>query len=110
MVDFSKELKTAGGELRSIIDTNRVVVNESMANIKNTTESLNKLIAAAERGEGLAGKLFADKELAQNIVTLSSNLNEVSVKLNRRGLWSVLWEDKTKKKEEAEKARKEKNR
>ena len=110
VVDFSKELKTAGGELRSIIDTNRVVVNESMANIKNTTESLNKLIAAAEQGEGLAGKLFADEELAQNIVTLSSNLNEVSVKLNRRGLWSVLWEDKTKKKEEAEKARKEKNR
>ena len=110
VVDFSKELKTAGGELRSIIDTNRVVVNESMANIKNTTESLNKLIAAAERGEGLAGKLFADEELAQNIVTLSSNLNEVSVKLNRRGLWSVLWEDKTKKKEEAERARKEKNR
>ena len=110
VVDFSKELKTAGGELRSIIDTNRAVVNESMANIKNTTESLNKLIAAAERGEGLAGKLFADEELAQNIVTLSSNLNEVSVKLNRRGLWSVLWEDKTKKKEEAEKARKEKNR
>ena len=110
MVDFSEELKTAGGELRSIIDTNRVVVNESMANIKNTTESLNKLIAAAERGEGLAGKLFADEELAQNIVTLSSNLNEVSVKLNRRGLWSVLWEDKKKKREEAEKARKEKNR
>ena len=110
VVDFSKELKTAGGELRSIIDTNRVVVNESMANIKNTTESLNKLIAAAERGEGLAGKLFADEELAQNIVTLSSDLNEVSVKLNRGGLWSVLWEDKTKKKEEAEKARKEKNR
>ena len=110
VVDFSKELKTAGGKLRSIIDTNRVIVNESMANIKNTTESLNKLIAAAERGEGLAGKLFADEELAQNIVTLSSNLNEVSVKLNRRGLWSVLWEDKTKKKEEAEKARKEKNR
>ena len=110
VVDFSEELKTAGGELRSIIDTNRVVVNESMANIKNTTESLNKLIAAAERGEGLAGKLFADEELAQNIVTLSSNLNEVSVKLNRRGLWSVLWEDKKKKREEAEKARKEKNR
>ena len=110
VVDFSKELKTAGGKLRSIIDTNRVIVNESMANIKNTTESLNKLIAAAERGEGLAGKLFADEELAQNIVTLSSNLNEVSVKLNRGGLWSVLWEDKTKKKEEAEKARKEKNR
>ena len=110
VVVFSEELKTAGIELHSIIDTNRVVVNESMANIKNTTESLNKLIAAAERGEGLAGKLFADKELAENIVTLSSNLNEVRVKLNRRGLWSILWEDKKKRNEEAEKANKEKKR
>ena len=73
-----------------------------MKNIKDTTESLNKLITAAERGEGLAGKLFADEELAENVVTLSSNLNEVSAKLNRRGLWSVLWEDKKKKTEERE--------
>ena len=102
VVEFSEELKTAGGELRSIIDTNRMVLNESMKNIKDSTESLNKLITAAERGEGLAGKLFADEELAENVVTLSSNLNEVSAKLNRRGLWSVLWEDKKKKTEERE--------
>ena len=81
-----------------------------MNNIKKTTESLNKLIGAAERGEGLAGKLFADEELAQNIVTLSSNLNEVSTKLNRQGLWGVLWEDKKKRKEEIEKNKKEKKR
>ena len=110
VVKFSEELKTAGGELRSIINTNRIVVNESVNNIKKTTESLNKLIGAAERGEGLAGKLFADEELAQNIVTLSSNLNEVSTKLNRQGLWGVLWEDKKKKKEETEKNKKEKKR
>ena len=110
VVEFSEELKTAGGELRSIINTNRIVVNESVNNIKKTTESLNKLIGAAERGEGLAGKLFADEELAQNIVTLSSNLNEVSTKLNRQGLWGVLWEDKKKKKEETEKNKKEKKR
>ena len=110
VVEFSEELKTAGGELRNLIKTNRAIVNESMANIKNTTQSLNKLIGAAERGEGLAGKLFADKELAENIVTLSSNLNEVSVKLNRRGIWGVLWEDKKKKKQETENAIKEKKR
>ncbi|MFL2911128.1 MAG: hypothetical protein ACJZ70_11385 [Limisphaerales bacterium] len=104
VVKFSQELKTAGGELRGIIKTNRVIVNDSMDNIKDTTESLKKLIKAAERGEGLAGKLFADKELAQNIITLSSNLNEVSAKLNRKGIWGVLWEDK--KKKEAENTKK----
>ena len=102
VVDFSEELKIAGGELRTIIKTNRIIVNESMENIKNTTKSLNKLIGAAERGEGLAGKLFSDKELAENIVTLSSNLNEVSIKLNRKGIWGVLWEDRNKKKEGTE--------
>ena len=110
VVEFSEELKTAGGELRNLIKLNRAIVNESMANIKNTTQSLNKLIGAAERGEGLAGKLFADKELAENIVTLSSNLNEVSVKLNRKGIWGVLWEDKKKKNEETENTNKEKKR
>lgn len=108
VVEFSEELKIAGGELRSLIKANRIILNESMKNIKNTTESLSKLIGAAERGEGLAGKLFADKELAENIVTLSSNLNEVSVKLNRRGIWGVLWEDRKKKKEETENINKEK--
>ena len=108
VVEFSEELKIAGGELRSLIKANRIILNESMENIKNTTESLSKLIGAAERGEGLAGKLFADKELAENIVTLSSNLNEVSVKLNRRGIWGVLWEDRKKKKEETENINKEK--
>ncbi len=108
VVEFSEELKIAGGELRSLIKVNRIILNESMENIKNTTESLSKLIGAAERGEGLAGKLFADKELAENIVTLSSNLNEVSVKLNRRGIWGVLWEDRKKKKEETENINKEK--
>lgn len=97
VVKFSQELKTAGEELRGIIKTNRLIVNDSMNNIKDTTESLKKLIKAAERGDGLAGKLFADKELAQNIITLSSNLNEVSAKLNRKGIWGVLWEDKKKK-------------
>jgi len=110
VVEFSEELKIAGGELRSLIKANRIILNESMKNIKNTTESLSKLIGAAERGEGLAGKLFADKELAENIVTLSSNLNEVSVKLNRRGIWGVLWEDRKKKKEETENINKEKKR
>ena len=34
VVDFSEELKIAGGELRTIIKTNRIIVNESMENIK----------------------------------------------------------------------------
>ncbi|HIL73160.1 MAG TPA: MCE family protein [Verrucomicrobia bacterium] len=97
VVTFSEQLKDAGTDLRSLISTNSVVIDESLANIKATTESLRNLVAAAERGEGLAGKLFSDQELAQNLSVLSSNLVDVSTKLNKGGLWGILWKDKAKK-------------
>ena len=97
VVTFSEQLKNAGGDLQSLINTNSVVIDESLANIKKTTESLHNLVAAAEQGKGLAGKLFSDEELASNFSMLSSNLVEVSTKLNRGGLWGILWKDKTKK-------------
>ena len=97
VVTFSEQLKDAGGDMQNLVATNSVVIDESLANIKATTESLRNLVAAAERGEGLAGKLFSDQELAQNLSVLSSNLVEVSTKLNKGGLWGILWKDKPKK-------------
>ncbi|MBT7733889.1 MAG: hypothetical protein HN707_03190, partial [Verrucomicrobia bacterium] len=35
--------------------------------------------------------------LAQNFSVLSSNLVDVSTKLNKGGLWGILWKDKPKK-------------
>ena len=89
-------LKDAGGDMQNLVATNSVVIDESLTNIKATTESLRNLITAAEQGKGLAGKLFSDEELASNFSMLSSNLVDVSVKLNRGGLWSILWADKNK--------------
>ena len=97
VVTFSDQLKNAGGDLQNLINTNSIVIDESLANIKKTTESLHNLVAAAEQGKGLAGKLFSDEELASNFSMLSSNLVEVSTKLNRSGLWGILWKNKEKK-------------
>jgi len=101
VVSFSEQLKAAGGDMQQLVATNRAIIDESLANIRQTTESLRNLVAAAERGEGLAGKLFSDEELANNLSTLSSNLVEVSTKLNQGGLWGILWKDKTKKQDDA---------
>ena len=96
VVTFSEQLKDAGGDMQNLVATNSVVIDESLTNVKATTESLRNLVAAAEQGKGLAGKLFSDEELASNFSMLSSNLVDVSVKLNRGGLWSILWADKNK--------------
>ncbi|MEE2946867.1 MAG: MlaD family protein [Verrucomicrobiota bacterium] len=100
VVSFSEQLKTAGGDMQNLVATNRAIIGESLANIRQTTESLRNLVAAAERGEGLAGKLFSDEELSNNLSTLSSNLVEVSTKLNEGGLWGILWKDKSKKQDD----------
>ena len=97
VVTFSEQLKDAGSDLQSLINTNSIVIDEALGNIKKTTESLHNLVAAAEQGKGLAGKLFSDEELASNFSMLSSNLVEVSTKLNRSGLWGSLWKNKEKK-------------
>lgn len=101
VVTFSGQLKDAGTDLQGLISTNRVVIDESFANIKETTESLRNLVAAAEQGKGLAGKLFSDEELARNFAVLSSNLVETSTRLNNNGLWGILWKDKTKEPDDA---------
>ena len=105
VVSFSEQLKAAGGDMQQLVATNRAIIDESLANIRQTTESLRNLAAAAERGEGLAGKMFSDEELANNLSTLSSNLVEVSTKLNQGGLWGILWKDKTKKQDDAKPTR-----
>ena len=64
-------------------------------------ESLRNLAIAAEQGKGLAGKLFSDEELASNFAVLSSNLVETSTKLNRNGLWGILWKDKEEKSDDS---------
>ena len=97
VVAFSQQLKAAGDDMQRLIATNRVVVDESLDNIRQTTESLRNLAIAAEQGKGLAGKLFSDEELARNFAVLSSNLVETSTKLNRNGLWGILWKGKEKK-------------
>ena len=101
VVAFSEQLKAAGGDMQRLVATNRVVVDKSLENIRQTTESLRNLVAAAEQGKGLAGKLFADEELARNFAVLSSNLVETSTRLNNNGLWGILWKDKTKEPDDA---------
>ena len=101
VVAFSEQLKAAGGDMQRLVATNRVVVDKSLENIRQTTESLRNLVAAAEQGKGLAGKLFADEELASNLAVLSSNLVETSTRLNNNGLWGILWKDKTKEPDDA---------
>jgi len=69
--EFSVNLKTDGPELISNLNKTtrelKEMVEETKPSIKNTAESLDKIIKKIDQGEGTLGKLVKDERLYENI-------------------------------------------
>lgn len=92
---FSHELRGVSGELRLVIETNRAQVFNAISNVETATRQVNRLLDGVEQGHGLAGSIFKNPQLEQNISMLTSNLNVASSNLNKHGLWRFLWKPKS---------------
>jgi hypothetical protein len=60
-----------------------------------------------EAGNGPAGKVLRDPEMAANIQDIANNLSITTSNLNRLGLWGILWKKKVPKHEEPRRAPKD---
>lgn len=92
--NFSRTLEKVAMEVDEAIITNRVELNESMKNLRDSTDSLKQMTAEMQSGKGLVGGLLKDEELRTQLSMTVSNLSVLSSNLNSRGLWSVLWKPK----------------
>lgn len=93
---FSINLKEGAGELRDLVATNRAGIARSIENVERATARADKLLAKVDEGEGLAGKLLSNRELADNVSLVISNFGVFSSNLNSRGLWGVIRKPKNK--------------
>lgn len=93
---FSLNLKEATSELRDLVATNRSTVSLAVQNVERATARADKLLGKVEAGEGLAGKLLSDAELAKHMSFMASNFAVFSSNLNSRGLWGVVRKPKSK--------------
>jgi phospholipid/cholesterol/gamma-HCH transport system substrate-binding protein len=93
---FSVNLKEGAAELRDLVATNRPGIARSIENVERATVRADKLLAQAEAGEGLAGKLLSDQQLGVHVSLMASNLGVFSSNLNSRGLWGVIRKPKNK--------------
>jgi ABC-type transporter Mla subunit MlaD len=94
LVSFSHELKDLSGQLRLIIETNRVPLISSISNAEIATIQVNRILTGLEEGRGLAGSMLKDDQLRLSVTSLSSNLAVASSNLNQKGLWRFLWKPK----------------
>ncbi len=44
-----------------------------------------------QSGQGLAGTLLQNQQLATNVQAIANNLSVATSNLNRLGLWGILW-------------------
>ncbi|MGN6553136.1 MAG: MlaD family protein [Verrucomicrobiota bacterium] len=93
----SEELKQFSGTMNGIVESNRESIATSVKNIESSTALLKSVMEDTQAGKGVAGTLLHNEEVATNLQDLVRNLSITSSNLNQRGLWGILWRQKTQK-------------
>jgi phospholipid/cholesterol/gamma-HCH transport system substrate-binding protein len=91
---FSQELTSLAGSANSLLATNGAEIGVAVQNVKASTEELKQLMDGLQSGQGLAGTLLQNPQLATNVQIIAGNLAITSSNLNRLGLWGILWSHK----------------
>jgi phospholipid/cholesterol/gamma-HCH transport system substrate-binding protein len=91
---FTTQLPPLADQLSAVVTTNETEIRAVVRNFHAASASLTNVMAGLERGEGTAGRLLRDEEMARNLAELARNLSITSSNLNTRGLWGIMWKQK----------------
>lgn len=94
-VVFSQQLTTLAGSANTLLATNGAEISVAVQNVKTSTEELKQLMDGLQSGQGLAGTLLQNPQLATNVQIIAGNLAVTTSNLNHLGLWGILWSHKT---------------
>lgn len=94
LVVFSEEMSHFADGLNGLLSTNSPQIHAAVNNLESSSENLKSLMNGVQAGEGLAGAVLKDKELAASVSRIANNLSITSSNLNRLGVWGILWKHK----------------
>ncbi len=94
VVLFSAKLDTLADSAQALLNTNGANLTVATRNIDELTVTAKQLAADVQAGQGLAGAILQNPELATHVQSLAANLALTSSNLNRLGLWGILWSHK----------------
>jgi phospholipid/cholesterol/gamma-HCH transport system substrate-binding protein len=94
-VQFSQDLNRLAVSANSLLATNGTEISVAVQNVKASTEELKQLMDGLQSGQGLAGTLLQNPQLATNVQIIAENLTITTSNLNRLGLWGILWSHKS---------------
>jgi phospholipid/cholesterol/gamma-HCH transport system substrate-binding protein len=91
---FSVQLDDFARSAQGILDSNRPQIAATFSNLQVSTAQLTNLMAQIQSGDGLAGEVLRNRQLAGNVANLASNLDIAAGNLRSNGLWHFLWTPK----------------
>lgn len=94
LVYFSSELAQFGGTAQQLLATNGENIEVATKNLEDISENIKRISVELQEGNGLAGTLLQNQDLATNVQTIAANFAITSSNLNRLGLWGILWSHK----------------
>lgn len=94
LVYFSAEMTQLGASAQGLLATNGERIDVATKNLADISETLKHVSSDLQSGNGLAGTLLQNQEVATNFQTIAANLAITSSNLNRLGLWGILWSHK----------------
>jgi phospholipid/cholesterol/gamma-HCH transport system substrate-binding protein len=95
LVRFTVQMNQLGVSAQNLLDSNGTNIGVATKNIDDMTVTLKQIAADVQAGRGLAGAVLQNQELATNVMNIAANLSVTSSNLNRRGLWGILWSNKS---------------
>jgi hypothetical protein len=94
LVAFSGGMKQFAASLNRLVDTNSTPLHAAVSNVAESTDSLKRLLAGVQAGQGMAGEVLKNPKLAGRFSEIIENLSLTTSNLNRLGLWGILWRHK----------------
>ena len=91
VVYFSAQLDAMATNFQGVLTTNSIALTASMKNIESSTVMLKTMLQDVQSGQGLAGTVLKNEQLATNVQMIAANLSITTSNLNRLGLWHFLW-------------------
>ena len=91
---FSGQLTALGAHLDALVANNETNLTTAIKNIETVSNQLTNVLHELQTGDGLAGRLLSDPEMAAGFSRIVNNLSVTSSNLNRAGLWGILWKQK----------------
>lgn len=95
LTTFAAQLPLLADQINALVASNQANIHIAVKNLETSSATLTNLLIDLQNGRGTAGRILRDDTLAANLSAIAQNLSTTTSNLNTRGLWGIMWKQKT---------------